>query len=29
MKVLTTVLFIACWWSFMLYLHLRRGYFRQ
>ncbi len=28
MTVLTTVLFVVCWWGFALYIHLRRGYFR-
>jgi predicted MFS family arabinose efflux permease len=28
MMVLTTVLFVGCWWGFALYIYLRRGYFR-
>ena len=26
--VLSTVLFVGCWWGFALYIYLRRGYFR-
>jgi hypothetical protein len=29
MMVLTTVLFIGCWWGFALYIYLRRDYFRH
>jgi len=28
MIVLTTVLFVVCWWGFTLYIYRRRGYFR-
>ncbi|MFH0795069.1 MAG: hypothetical protein V2A74_13675, partial [bacterium] len=29
MMTLMTVLFIVCWWGFLLYLYMRRDYFKK